>query len=156
MENLNKFQLCSTESVRYYSFILLEPCIMNSQKIEPGKILLAKNIKPTPIRLKVLETLLSQTHAMRLYDIENILDGVERTSIFRAIKNFEKNNLVHEIDDGSGATKFALCEDRCECNWKICTFTSFVRFANKLFVCNNCRFLRWNCLRNLLWNRQIL
>jgi len=43
---------------------------MNSQKIEPGKILLAKNIKPTPIRLKVLETLLSQTHAMRLYDIE--------------------------------------------------------------------------------------
>ncbi|HOM64103.1 MAG TPA: hypothetical protein PL097_09800 [Dysgonamonadaceae bacterium] len=58
---------------------------MNSQKIEPGKILLAKNIKPTPIRLKVLETLLSQTHAMRLYDIENILDGVERTSIFRAI-----------------------------------------------------------------------
>lgn len=106
---------------------------MNSQKIEPGKILLAKNIKPTPIRLKVLETLLSQTHAMRLYDIENILDGVERTSIFRAIKNFEKNNLVHEIDDGSGATKFALCEDRCECNLEDLHVHFFCKICEQTF-----------------------
>jgi Fur family ferric uptake transcriptional regulator len=106
---------------------------MNSQKIEPAKILLAKNIKPTPIRLKVLETLLSQTHAMRLYDIENILDGVERTSIFRAIKNFEKNNLVHEIDDGSGATKFALCEDRCECNLEDLHVHFFCKICEQTF-----------------------
>jgi Fur family ferric uptake transcriptional regulator len=106
---------------------------MNSRKIEPEKILLAKNIKPTPIRLKVLETLLSQTHAIRLYDIENMLDGVERTSIFRTIKNFEKNNLVHEIDDGSGATKFALCEDRCECSLEDLHVHFFCKICEQTF-----------------------
>lgn len=106
---------------------------MNSRKVEPEKILLAKNIKPTPIRLKVLETLLSQTHAIRLYDIENMLDGVERTSIFRTIKNFEKNNLVHEIDDGSGATKFALCEDRCECNLEDLHVHFFCKICEQTF-----------------------
>lgn len=106
---------------------------MDAQKIEPEKILLAKNIKPTPIRLKVLETLLSQTHAIRLYDIENMLDGVERTSIFRTIKNFEKNNLVHEIDDGSGATKFALCEDRCECSLEDLHVHFFCKICERTF-----------------------
>jgi Fur family ferric uptake transcriptional regulator len=70
---------------------------------------------------------------MRLYDIENILDGVERTSIFRAIKNFEKNNLVHEIDDGSGATKFALCEDRCECNLEDLHVHFFCKICEQTF-----------------------
>lgn len=79
-------------------------------------ILTGKKVKPTAIRILVLKELLSQSKAISLYELENKLDEIERTSIFRTLKIFTKNNLVHEIDDGSGASKYALCNENCTCS----------------------------------------
>jgi len=35
--------------------------------------------------------------------------------LYRTLKTFEKNKLIHSIDDGSGTVKYALCQDTCEC-----------------------------------------
>ena len=31
------------------------------------------------------------------------------------MKTFEENNIVHQIADGTGIMKYALCEEDCEC-----------------------------------------
>ncbi|MGB8706106.1 MAG: transcriptional repressor, partial [Gillisia sp.] len=39
----------------------------------------------------------------------------DRTTLYRSIKTFEEKGVVHKIDDGTGITKYALCEEGCNC-----------------------------------------
>ncbi|VBB48307.1 Transcriptional regulator [uncultured Paludibacter sp.] len=96
-------------------------------------ILANKKIKSTTIRILVLNELLSQSKAISLYELENKLDEIERTSIFRTLKTFERNNLIHEIDDGSGASKYALCDDNCTCSFNDLHLHFFCTKCNKTF-----------------------
>ena len=34
------------------------------------------------------------------------------------LKNLRENDIVHQIDDGTGITKYALCEEGCSCDIK--------------------------------------
>jgi Fur family ferric uptake transcriptional regulator len=65
-------------------------------------------IQPTAMRLLVLKYLMQQTSAVSLKNIEDTLDTADKSTIFRTLKTFEKNKLIHSIVDGSGITKFAL------------------------------------------------
>lgn len=77
--------------------------------------LIQKQVKPTAMRLLVYKFLEKQLVATSLTDIELAFDKAERTTLYRTLKTFEKNGLVHKIDDGSGIAKFALCEEQCNC-----------------------------------------
>lgn len=74
-----------------------------------------KGIKPTAIRLLVLKTIEESTHPLSLLDLENRLETVDRSSIFRAITLFLDRHLLHAIDDGSGSLKYELCKSRHDC-----------------------------------------
>jgi Fur family ferric uptake transcriptional regulator len=71
-------------------------------------------IKPTAMRLVVLDFLLSQSSAQSLTDMELKMDRTDRVTLYRTIRTFEENGLVHRIEDGSGITKFALCALGCD------------------------------------------
>lgn len=73
-----------------------------------------KKISPTAMRLRVLEYLLEQKAAVSLADVERGLEHTDRVTVYRTLKTFEEHSLVHSIEDGTGATKYALCEDGCE------------------------------------------
>ncbi len=75
-----------------------------------------KGIRPTAMRLLVLEALLGQETAISLSDLEKVLEKSDRVTLFRTLKSFQENGLVHSIDDGTGAPKYALCENGCECD----------------------------------------
>lgn len=75
--------------------------------------LIEKQIKPTAMRLVVLDFLMKQENAVSLTDIELNLDKTDRVTLYRSIKTFEEHGLVHRIDDGTGITKFALCQPSC-------------------------------------------
>ena len=53
--------------------------------------------------------------AKSLTDLENYFDKSDRTTLYRTIKTFEEKGVVHQIDDGTGTTKYALCEQGCNC-----------------------------------------
>ena len=72
-------------------------------------------VKPTAMRLLVLEFMLNKKLALSLSQIENYFDKAERTTLYRTIKTFKENGIVHQIDDGSGITKYAVCEENCKC-----------------------------------------
>jgi len=57
----------------------------------------------------------SKNIAVALTDIENAFDKAERTTLYRTLKTFEEKGIVHQIDDGTNISKFALCEPDCNC-----------------------------------------
>ena len=77
------------------------------------KLLKDKNVRPTAMRVLVLQFLLKKEVAVSLSDIENYFDNADRTTLYRSLKTFEENGIVHQIDDGTGITKYALCEEHC-------------------------------------------
>ncbi|ANQ51841.1 transcriptional repressor [Flammeovirga sp. MY04] len=84
-------------------------------KNEIDKKLLARNIKPTAMRQLVYDILLKNNKALSLYEIEQQFDNVERSTIFRTLKTFQEKLLIHSVDDGTGAVKYALCDEDCKC-----------------------------------------
>jgi Fur family transcriptional regulator, ferric uptake regulator len=77
-------------------------------------ILESKNINPTAMRLLVLDFLLHSSAAASLADIEKGMHPADRITIYRTLKTFQEKGLVHSIDDGSGSSKYALCQSECD------------------------------------------
>ena len=80
------------------------------------KILAHKQVRPTAMRLLVYKFLAAKERAVTLTDIENAFVKSDRTTLYRTIKTFSENGIVHQIEDGTGVAKFALCEDGCNCD----------------------------------------
>ena len=75
-----------------------------------------KNVKPTAMRELVLNALLEQNVAISLSDLEKKFDKADKVTLYRTLKTFEENKLIHSIDDGTGSVKYALCAENCQCN----------------------------------------
>ncbi|MBI5538645.1 MAG: transcriptional repressor [Bacteroidia bacterium] len=75
-----------------------------------------RNIKPTAMRELVLKVLMEQKVAISLADLEQKFDKVDKVTLYRTLKTFEENKLIHSIDDGTGSVKYAMCNETCECN----------------------------------------
>lgn len=90
-----------------------------------------KSIRPTAMRLLVLEFLDGRDSAISLTDLENGFERSDRITLYRTLKTFEEKGLVHSIDDGSGAPKYALCQDDC--------ISSYHRDLHVHFYCHSCK-----------------
>jgi Fur family transcriptional regulator, ferric uptake regulator len=94
------------------------------------KTLEEKDIRPTAMRLLVLDYLLNQTAAVSLNNLETYFMRSDRITLYRTLKTFEEKGLVHHIDDGSGSVKYALCPEECS--------TQEHHDLHVHFNCNNC------------------
>ncbi|MEP2275336.1 MAG: transcriptional repressor [Reichenbachiella sp.] len=74
-----------------------------------------RNIKPTTMRLLVLRQLVECGSAISLKDLESKFEKADKATLYRTLKTFEENKLIHGIEDGTGSVKYALCEEGCEC-----------------------------------------
>ena len=83
---------------------------------ETDKKITVRNIKPTAMRELVLKVLTEQDRAISLADIEQKFDNADKTTLYRTLKTFEENKLIHSIDDGTGSLKYALCKESCQCH----------------------------------------
>lgn len=79
------------------------------------QILLERGVKPTAMRLLIMRTLTNCQFAVSLTDLEEQLDTVDKSTIFRTLTLFQSHHLVHSIVDVSGQTKYALCPAGCHC-----------------------------------------
>ncbi|MBS1527666.1 MAG: transcriptional repressor [Bacteroidetes bacterium] len=93
--------------------------------------LLQHKVKPTAMRVLVLEYLLTQQTAISLNDLEKGMQPADRITIYRTLKTFEQKGLVHLIDDGTGVHKYALCDDACG--------PAEHHDLHVHFYCNNCK-----------------
>lgn len=81
-------------------------------------LLQKNNIRPTAMRMLIYKFLSEKSAAVALTDIENHFDRADRTTLYRTIKTFEEKGVVHQIDDGTGTAKYALCEEGCNCDFE--------------------------------------
>ncbi|MBL1280777.1 MAG: transcriptional repressor [Fluviicola sp.] len=86
---------------------------MNKKNIE--QILKLKNVKPTAMRMLVLEYFQTTTSAISLRQIEFHFDHSDMSTLYRTLKTFVEHNILHTIDDGSGTIKYAKCIEGCIC-----------------------------------------
>ena len=75
-----------------------------------------RGVKPTAIRLLILRTMMDMNRAMSQPDLEERLQTVDKSTIFRTVSLFLDRHLIHAIDDGSGTLKYAVCSDECTCS----------------------------------------
>jgi Fur family ferric uptake transcriptional regulator len=86
---------------------------MNANIIE---LLEKYELKPTPMRMLVLEQLLIQRENLSVSDIENALYPADRVTIYRTLQTFAKNGLVHVTELVNVGSVYAFCGDLCEKN----------------------------------------
>ena len=72
-------------------------------------------VRPTAMRILIYKYMAEKEIAVALTDIENVFAKADRTTLYRTIKTFEQKGIVHQIDDGTHISKFALCEPGCNC-----------------------------------------
>lgn len=101
---------------------------------ELENILNNKKIRLTAMRLLVMETLSDQKSAISLSELEKSFEKSDRITLYRTLKTFQEKGLVHSIDDGTGAPKYALCEEGCECDMEKDLHVHFhCRICNETF-----------------------
>lgn len=117
-------------------------CFINKNTMMDEKLYLKKlalrEIKPTAIRLLILRTMMQHKEAFSLLDLENDLDTVDKSTIYRTITLFLTHHLIHAIDDGSGSLKYAVCSNDCNCE---------VDDLHTHFYCEKCH--RTFCLKSI-------
>ena len=98
----------------------------------------ARDIRPTALRVLILRTMAGFDRAFSLADLEEELDTVDKSTLFRTLTLFLAHHLVHGIDDGTGSLKYALCSSDCDCE---------IDDLHTHFYCTHCR--RTFCLRGV-------
>lgn len=67
------------------------------------------------MRLLVFQAMDRFENTFSLADLTEALDSVDKSTVFRTLTLFAQHHLVHEIEDGSGSTKYCLCHNDHEC-----------------------------------------
>lgn len=97
-----------------------------------------RDIRPTAMRILILKAMMQFQKAFSLLDLENYLDTVDKSTIFRTISVFLDHHLIHCIDDGSGSLKYSVCSNECMCS---------IGDLHAHFYCTNCN--KTLCLRKI-------
>jgi len=75
-----------------------------------------KGLKPTPNRVIVARELMRATRPMSLLELDYKILTMDRSSIFRVLRAFADQLMLHEIDDGSGSIKYEMCHGHGHCS----------------------------------------
>ncbi|MDR1161512.1 MAG: transcriptional repressor [Tannerellaceae bacterium] len=95
-----------------------------------------QGIKPTSTRILILKVILKRKAVFSLADLETELQTIDKSTIFRTLILFQKQHLVHTIDDGSGSLKYSVCDEDCDCS---------IERQHVHFYCRECK--QTFCLR---------
>lgn len=78
--------------------------------------LIHREIKPTAMRILILQYMMERASAVSLQQLERDLHPADKSTIYRTLKTFKDNKLVHTVDDGTKQVKYALCLESCLCS----------------------------------------
>lgn len=88
---------------------------MNENVNDYAGVLNRHGIRLTAVRLLVFQAMDRFENTFSLADLTEALDSVDKSTVFRTLTLFAQHHLVHEIEDGSGSTKYCLCHNDHEC-----------------------------------------
>lgn len=77
--------------------------------MNPTEALELAGIRPTPNRILVLRSLMESVSPLSMTDLEQMLDPMEKSSIFRVLNTLLEHDMVHAIEDGRGIAMYEIC-----------------------------------------------
>lgn len=77
-------------------------------------ILQKHKLRKTPIRVQVLGVFSGKEEAISHSELEKELVDTDRVTLYRTLKTFEESGIIHNVMDGTGVTRYALCQGTCE------------------------------------------
>lgn len=113
---------------------------VNMKEIED--ILTEANIHPTANRITIYKAIQSLDSVFTLADIEGYVETIDRSTVFRILNIFLDNNLLFEINDGTGSKKYCLCK-----------YSSRNHNSHIHFTCTSCN--KTYCIENIVEVPQI-
>lgn len=69
----------------------------------------AHGCRPTAMRISIYRALCDAGRPLSAQELETELDTAERSTITRSLALFQRQRLVHAIDDGSGSVRYEAC-----------------------------------------------
>ena len=72
-------------------------------------ILSQHGIKPTANRLLVLKALADFHRPVTMAELEDRIDTIDKSGIFRTLSLFKERHLLHQIEDGCEGVRYELC-----------------------------------------------
>ena len=78
-----------------------------------NNILDQKAVRITPMRQLVLDYFLNKNTVLGLSELEKAFPRSDRITIYRTLKTFEENGILHSIKGDTEEIKYALCDEHC-------------------------------------------
>lgn len=80
--------------------------------MDTKQVLKDSKLKSTSCRVDVLGALMQNEHALSHSEIESHIDVAhDRVTVYRTLKTFLENGLIHKVLDDGGLTKYAMCSE---------------------------------------------
>jgi Fur family ferric uptake transcriptional regulator len=95
-----------------YTLFLQQSFIFMAKENSQG-LLKRHKLRQTAIRIQVLEIFLGRADAVGQADLEQLLGPVDRITLYRTLRAFEEQGIIHRALDATGKLKFALCAGDC-------------------------------------------
>ena len=76
---------------------------------ELEQILSEHGVKATANRLLVLKAWAESQRPLTMAELEDQIDSIDKSGIFRTLTLFNENHLLHQIDDGCEGVRYELC-----------------------------------------------
>lgn len=80
----------------------------------PEEIMTAHGIKPTSNRILVLREILRSKNPVSLMDLEEMLETLDKSSIFRVLTLLSEHGVLHAVEDGRGIIRYETCSGHHE------------------------------------------
>ena len=72
------------------------------------------HLKKTTPRLRVLSMMSSRNTATSQPDLENMMNDIDRVTLYRILNAFEEKGIIHKVFDLDGTANYALCSSNCD------------------------------------------
>ncbi len=82
--------------------------------MDTSQLLKDHGLRVTDFRKGVLELFGERSSAVDSRTIEQEMHPADRVTIYRTLRSFEDNGIIHRITDPTGAVKYALCNAHCD------------------------------------------
>ena len=77
-------------------------------------LLLEHGVKVTPNRLMVARALGESSRPLSLMELEEVLETVDKSNIFRTLSLFKEHHLVHVLEGSGEGARYELCHSHSE------------------------------------------
>lgn len=99
--------------VKFEEFNLSVAKMIKTNNNDFEELLEKHHLKKTGPRLKVLSMLSAKKVATSQPEMEQVMDDIDRVTLYRILSAFEEKGIIHKVFDLKGTANYAMCGSEC-------------------------------------------